>query len=60
MKNDSWYIEFLPIECINVCYSRLAYLYNINYKGIAMKDFTIDLKKIENILNELKMFENIL
>ena len=60
MKNDSWYIEFLPIECINVCYSRLAYLYNINYKGIAMKDFTIDLKKIENILKELKMFENIL
>lgn len=53
MKKDSWYIEFLSVEDINLCYSRLSYLCNINYKGISMSNLTIDLRKIQNILAEL-------
>ena len=54
MKEHSWYIEFLSVEDINLCYSRLAYLCNINYKGISMKNLTVDLNKIIKILIELK------
>jgi len=53
MKKISWYIEFLSVEDINLCYSRLAYLCNVNYKGISMFNSLIDLKKIQNILVEL-------
>ena len=54
MKESSWYIEFLSVEDINLCYSRLAYLCNINYKGISMSNLTIDLNKVIKILFELK------
>ena len=53
MKKNSWYIEFLSKEDINICYSRLAYLCGINYKGILMKRYTIDLVKIETTLKDL-------
>lgn len=53
MNENSLYIEFLSTTEINICYSRLAYLCNINYKGIPMKNNIIDLKIIKNILNEL-------
>lgn len=52
MNPDSWYIEFLSNEDINICYSRLAYFSNVNYKAILMKNFTVDLNKVENILND--------
>lgn len=54
MKENSWYIEFLSVEDINICYSRLCYLCNVNYKGLSMMNSTIDLKKIILILLELK------
>lgn len=54
MKNDSWYIEFLSIEDINLCFTRLAYMCNINYKGISMSNLTINFMDVVNILNELK------
>ena len=54
MKSDSWYIEFLSIEDINICYTRLAYMCNINYKGVSMSNLTIDLMNVINILKELK------
>jgi len=54
MKEKSWYIEFICSKNINVCYSRLAYLCNINYKGISMTNSKIDLKKVNNILLELQ------
>lgn len=53
MKKNAWYIEFLSKEGINICYSRLAYLCDINYKGISMENLTIDLNKIENTLKDL-------
>lgn len=54
MRENAWYIEFLSIQDINICYSRLAYLCNINYKGISMSNLTIDLKKIHNVLFQLQ------
>ena len=54
MKPSSWYIEFLSVEDINICYSRLSYLCNINYKGISMSNLTIDLHKVVNILLNLR------
>lgn len=53
MKNSSWYIEFLSTEDINICYSRLAYLCNINYIGLSMSNLTINLNKIIYVLNQL-------
>ena len=58
MKDTAWYIEFLSIEDINICYSRLAYLCNINYKGISMSNLTIDLNKINEILITLQLNYN--
>lgn len=54
MKEHAWYIELLPIEDINTCYTNLAHLCNINYKGISMSNMTVDLNKINNVLAELK------
>ena len=53
MKESSWYIEFLSVEDINICYSRLAYLCNINYRGLSMFNLTVDLRKVITILVEL-------
>ena len=50
MKETSLYVEFLPIKDVNLCYSRLAYLNNVNYKGISMYNSTVDLEKVNKIL----------
>ena len=54
MRQNSWYIELLSNEDINVCYSRLAYFCNINYKGISFQNGSVDIHKIKNILNDLQ------
>ena len=53
MKTSSWYIEFLSTEDINICYSRLAYLCNVNYIGLSMSNFSINLNKIIKVLIDL-------
>ena len=53
MKDTSWYIEFLSTEDINICYSRLAYLCNVNYIGLSMSNRTINLNKIIKVLIQL-------
>ena len=53
MKETSIYVEFLSVEDVNLCYSRLAYLNNINYKGISMSNSSVDLEKINKILSNL-------
>ena len=55
MKCDAWYIEFLSVEDINLCYSRLAYLCNVNYIGLSMMNNTIDTTKIINVFNEITL-----
>lgn len=52
MKPKSWYVELLSNHEINICYSRIAYLCNINYIGISIKNSTVDVTKIQNILND--------
>ena len=49
MKKDAWYIEFLNNENINVCYARLAYLLNINYIGITIKNLSVEIEKMMDI-----------
>lgn len=53
MKSTSWYIEFLSVEDINICFSKLAYFCNINYKGISMKNSTVDIEKLHVLLSDL-------
>lgn len=44
--NGSRYIEFLNEEDINLCYARLAYLYDIHYTGITIKNGTVPIEKL--------------
>lgn len=53
LKKDSWYIEFLNKEDINICYSRLAYLLDINYIGLSIENSIIDIDKIKNIYGKI-------
>ena len=53
MKPDSWYIEFLSKEDVNICYSRLAYFSDVNYIGLSMENLTIDMKKITETLDKI-------
>ena len=55
MKETSLYVEFLSVENVNLCYSRLSYLNNVNYKGISMYNSTVDLEKINQILFTFKL-----
>ena len=48
MNKNAYYIEFLNSD-INICYSRLAYLLDINYIGISSTN------KISNLKNIYKM-----
>ena len=53
MRNDAWYVEFLDVDGINICYSRLAYLLDINYIGVPMKNFNVDIKEIKNLMKSI-------
>ena len=53
MPKKSWYIEFLPVKNIQMCYTRLSYLLNINYIGISMKNMTIDIKNLNKKLSNI-------
>lgn len=48
LRKECWYIEFLNKD-INICYSRLAYLLDVNYIGINMENQVINIQKIKNI-----------
>lgn len=54
MKKTSLYVEFLSVQNINLCYSRLAYLCGINYIGISMSNSKVDLNKIIQLLIKIK------
>jgi hypothetical protein len=49
MKKESWYIELLDDNDINICYSRLCYLLDINYYGLSMNNYIMDLEKLKDI-----------
>ena len=48
MRKDSWYIELISQE-INLCYSRLAYLLDINYIGLSLFNSLINIDNIKKI-----------
>lgn len=53
MQPDSWYIEFLSKEDINICFSRLAYFLNVNYKGLLMENSTVNLENMKIVVNDI-------
>ena len=55
LNKDATFIEFLDIENINLCYTRVAYFLNINYIAIPYKNKLINKEKINNILNKLNI-----
>lgn len=50
LNKDATFIEFLDIENINLCYTRLAYFLNVNYIAIPYKNKLINQEKINEIL----------
>ena len=50
LNKDATFIEFLDIENINLCYTRLAYFLNVNYIAIPYKNKLINEEKINEIL----------
>lgn len=53
MRKDALYVEFLDVNGINICYSRLAYLLDINYMGVPMKNFNVDIGEIKNLMKSI-------
>ena len=53
MRKESWYIELLDNNDINFCYSRLCNLLDINYIGLSMDNYHINIEKIKYIYKEI-------
>lgn len=52
MKPDSYYIEFLDLHNMNVCYMRLAYMRNISYIGIDMVNGIVNLNTLQSMSSQ--------
>lgn len=55
MNPNTYFIEFINSNDINICYSRLAYFSNINYIGISMNNNNANVNNLINTLYNLNI-----
>lgn len=51
MKPESYYVEFLDVENMNVCYMRLAHMLNVHYIGVDMTQNYVNMNALQTTVD---------